>query len=56
MDAHRLRRAGDESGARRAFTGAMDQVEPHVADARAAGHSRLIDLYEALDKELDHGF
>jgi hypothetical protein len=56
MDAHRLRRAGDEAGARRAFTAAMDRVEPHVAAARSWGHSRLIDLYEALDKELDHGF
>ena len=30
------------------------RVEPHVADARSAGHSRLIELYETLDKELDH--
>jgi tetratricopeptide (TPR) repeat protein len=55
MDAHRLRRAGDEAGARRSFAAAMDRVEPHVAAARSAGHSRLIDLYEALDKEIDHG-
>jgi hypothetical protein len=54
MDAHRLRRAGDQAGARRAFADAMDRVEPHVAAARASGHSRLIDLYEALDKELDN--
>jgi hypothetical protein len=55
MDAHRLRRAGDEEGARRSFAAAMDRVEPHVAAARSAGHSRLIDLYEALDNELDRG-
>jgi hypothetical protein len=55
MDAHRLRRAGDEEAARRSFAAAMDRVEPHVAAARAAGHSRLIDLYDALDKELDRG-
>jgi tetratricopeptide (TPR) repeat protein len=54
MDAYRLRRASDEPGARVAFSSAMDQVEPHVATARASGHGRLIDLYETLDKELDH--
>jgi tetratricopeptide (TPR) repeat protein len=54
MDAFRLRRASDENGARQAFKAAMDRVEPQVAAARASGHSRLIDLYETLDKELDH--
>jgi hypothetical protein len=54
MDAFRLRRHGDEAGARQTFRGAMDCVEPQVAAARASGHGRLIDLYETLDKELDH--
>ena len=54
MDAFRLRRARDEAGARKNFTAAMDHVLPQVAAARARGHSRLIDLYETLDKELDH--
>jgi hypothetical protein len=32
----------------------MDCVEPQVAAARSTGHARLIELYEKLDKELDH--
>jgi hypothetical protein len=54
MEAYRLRRRGDEPAARRTLAAAMDRVEPHVAAARAAGHDRLIELYETLDKELDH--
>lgn len=54
MDAFRMRRARNEAGAREAFRAAMDRIEPQVAVARALGHSRLIDLYETLDKELDH--
>jgi hypothetical protein len=56
MDAYRLRRAREETQATEAFKAAMEQVEPAVAAARASGHSRLIALYETLDKELDHGF
>jgi hypothetical protein len=52
MDAYRARRAGDKAGARASFEAAMDRVEPQVAAARAAGHSRLIELYETLDKEI----
>jgi tetratricopeptide (TPR) repeat protein len=55
MDAYRLRRSRQEDDARRAFGAAMEQVEPHVAAARAARHARLLDLYETLDKELDQG-
>jgi hypothetical protein len=54
MDAFRMRRAGNLAGATEAFRAAMDRVEPRVAAARELGHSRLIDLYETLDKELDH--
>jgi hypothetical protein len=54
MDAYRMRRARNEAGAKEALRAAMDRVEPQVAAARDAGHSRLIDLYETLDKELDH--
>ena len=53
MDAYRLRRAGDHAGARIKLTAAMDCVEPAVADARALGHARLIELYDTLDKELE---
>jgi tetratricopeptide (TPR) repeat protein len=56
MDAYRLRRTRDETGAHQTFKAAMEHVEPFVAAARARGHSRLIELYETLDKELDHGF
>ncbi len=56
MDAYRLRRAREEAGARDAFKAALEHVEPVVATARASGHTRLIELYETLDKELDHGF
>ncbi len=54
MDAYRLRRGGDNPGATARFTTAMDTVEPFVAAARASKHTRLIELYETLDKELDH--
>ena len=56
MDAYKAHRAGDPAAARAAFAAAMDRVEPQVAAARASGHSRLIELYETLDKELDRGF
>ena len=54
MDAYRLRRASDEDGAREAFKPAMDHVEPSWPPHEPRGHSRLIELYETLDKELDH--
>ena len=53
MEAYRLRREGDADQARAALTEAMDRVEPHVPAARASGHSRLVELAETLDKELD---
>jgi hypothetical protein len=54
LDAYRMRRARNEAGAKEALRAAMDRVLPQVAAARDLGHSRLIDLYETLDKELDH--
>jgi tetratricopeptide (TPR) repeat protein len=54
LDAYRMRRVRNEAGAKEALRAAMDRVEPLVAAARDLGHSRLIDLYETLDKELDH--
>jgi hypothetical protein len=54
MEAYRLRRAAREDDARATLAQALDGVEGHVAAARASGHTRLIELYETLDKELDH--
>src|SRR5262249_28534930 len=53
MAGYRHRRNGRKGEARQALHEAMAVVERHLTAARAAGHSRLLELYASLDDELE---
>jgi hypothetical protein len=52
MEGYRHRRQGRKAEARQALAEAMNEIERYVPAARAANHTRLLELYETLDKEL----
>jgi tetratricopeptide (TPR) repeat protein len=54
MLGYRLRAQGKVAEARERLSEAMCQIDGHVPAARAAGHSRLLELQEKLDKDLDN--
>lgn len=53
LDGYRLRRQGSEDESRRQLAHALHLVESRIPQARAAGHARMAQLYEKLDKDLD---
>lgn len=53
MAGFRLRRQGKKADARRALSDALREIEPHVTAARRLRHTRLLELYDQLDKDPD---
>ena len=52
MAGYRCRRQGRKAEAKRVLVEALAEVERHLPAARAAGHTRLLELYATLDDDL----
>jgi len=53
MAGFRYRRDGRADEARRVLGEALDLIEPHLAAARRAGLSRVVELYDVVERELE---